>query len=237
MVAAALIRDKGPSPEGSREEVRESAKFQQILDGARKVFLSSGFDGASMNDIARAACVSKGTLYAYFESKEALFQALVRNEKHCQAERVCSFETGETDIVTTLRGVARRMVEILTQPDNVAILRMVVGVVGKFPEIGRAFYEAGPKFGRERLTLYLDQQVAGGLLSIEDTSTAASNFMNLSHSEIVKAQMFGMVEFVSAEEIQRSIDNAIDIFMRVYGPPFNKILFATTDLTEQKLEV
>jgi AcrR family transcriptional regulator len=218
MVATARILDRASDPEASRDQVRESAKLHQILDGARKVFLSDGFDGASMNDIARAAGVSKGTLYAYFDSKEALFQALVRNEKHGQAERVCSFATGEADIVTTLRGVGRRMVEMLTQPDNVAILRMVIGVVGKFPEIGRAFYEAGPKFGLEKLTLYLDQQVAAGLLNIQDTATAASNFMNLSHSEIVKSQMFGMVESVSSEEIGKSIENAIDIFMRAYAP-------------------
>ncbi|MBV8107083.1 MAG: helix-turn-helix transcriptional regulator, partial [Hyphomicrobiales bacterium] len=54
------------------------AKRRQIMDGARTVFLSAGFDGASMNDIARAAGVSKGTLYAYFTSKEELFEAIIR---------------------------------------------------------------------------------------------------------------------------------------------------------------
>ena len=54
----------------------DSAKRRQILDGARRVFLSAGFDGASMGEIAKAARVSKGTLYVYFDSKEALFEAL-----------------------------------------------------------------------------------------------------------------------------------------------------------------
>ncbi len=58
-----------------------SAKRRQIMDGARQVFLSAGFDGASMNDIARAAGVSKGTLYAYFNSKDELFEAIIRAEK------------------------------------------------------------------------------------------------------------------------------------------------------------
>ena len=57
------------------------AKRRQIMEGARQVFLSSGFDGASMNDVARAAGVSKGTLYAYFNSKEELFEAIIRAEK------------------------------------------------------------------------------------------------------------------------------------------------------------
>ena len=66
----------------------ESAKRRQILDGARRVFLADGFDGASMNDIARVAGVSKGTLYVYFDSKEALFEALIREDRKQQAERI-----------------------------------------------------------------------------------------------------------------------------------------------------
>jgi AcrR family transcriptional regulator len=51
----------------------DSAKRQQILDGARRCFLAQGFDGSSMNDIVLAAGVSKGTVYAYFPSKEKRF--------------------------------------------------------------------------------------------------------------------------------------------------------------------
>ena len=60
----------------------------QIMDGARTVFLRDGFDGASMNDIARVAGVSKGTLYVYFDSKEQLFEALIREDRKQQAERL-----------------------------------------------------------------------------------------------------------------------------------------------------
>ena len=67
------------------------AKRRQIMEGARTVFLSAGFDGASMNDIARAAGVSKGTLYAYFTSKDQLFEAIIRAEYAQSAERLCTF--------------------------------------------------------------------------------------------------------------------------------------------------
>ena len=56
----------------------ESSKRRQILDGACKVFLDLGFDGASMGEIARAAGVSKGTLYVYFADKCRLFEAISR---------------------------------------------------------------------------------------------------------------------------------------------------------------
>src|SRR4051812_23287347 len=64
----------------------ESAKRRQIIDGARAVFLAQGFDAASMGEIARAAGVSKGTLYVYFKSKEDLFGAIVSLECDAQAE-------------------------------------------------------------------------------------------------------------------------------------------------------
>ena len=55
-------------------------KRRQILKGARAVFLELGFDGASMGEIAKAAGVSKGTLYVYFADKSSLFTAIVEQE-------------------------------------------------------------------------------------------------------------------------------------------------------------
>ena len=83
------------------------AKRSQIMDGARSVFLSAGFDGASMNDVARAAGVSKGTLYAYFSSKDELFEAIIRGEYAQAAERVCVFkrDCGDVRAVLTDFGV------------------------------------------------------------------------------------------------------------------------------------
>src|SRR3978361_1849958 len=66
----------------------DSSKRRQILDGARKVFMDLGFDGASMGEIARAAGVSKGTLYVYFADKSRLFEAIVEEE---------TLEQGKTD--------------------------------------------------------------------------------------------------------------------------------------------
>src|SRR3974390_1136510 len=70
MVAADHLSPR-PVPE------EDNSKRRQILDGARKVFMDLGFDGASMGEIARAAGVSKGTLYVYFTDKCALFEAMV----------------------------------------------------------------------------------------------------------------------------------------------------------------
>src|SRR4030081_694669 len=71
------------APSSQADGPEDSAKRRQIIEGARRVFLAQGFDAASMGEIARAAGVSKGTLYVYFENKERLFDAIVGQE--CQA--------------------------------------------------------------------------------------------------------------------------------------------------------
>ena len=95
-----------------------SAKRRQIMDGARQVFLSAGFDGASMNDIARAAGVSKGTLYAYFDSKDHLFEAIIRGEFAQAAERLCTFRhQGDARDMLTDFGV--RLISRMAEPERV----------------------------------------------------------------------------------------------------------------------
>ena len=68
--------------------------------------MSVGFDAASMNDIAAAAGVSKGTLYVYFDSKVALFEALIREERVHQPERSIVFPTDEPDPTKRWRSTA-----------------------------------------------------------------------------------------------------------------------------------
>ena len=90
-----------------------SGKRQQSIEGARRVFLERGFDAASMNEIARIAGVSKGTLYVYFDSKESLFEALIRQEKRQQAEQVCRIdEQLDDDLRTALIELGTRLVSL-----------------------------------------------------------------------------------------------------------------------------
>ncbi len=83
MVAADQTSLK-PAPE------EDNSKRRQILEGARKVFMDLGFDGASMGEIARVAGVSKGTLYVYFADKCRLFGRECRaRQARRRAGRVC----------------------------------------------------------------------------------------------------------------------------------------------------
>ncbi|MGO4872247.1 MAG: TetR/AcrR family transcriptional regulator [Roseiarcus sp.] len=192
------------------------AKRRQIMDGARAVFLSDGFDGASMNDIARAAGVSKGTLYAYFDSKEQLFEALIREDRSQQAERLCSLPVDRSDPRALLGALGHRLIEVMTRPETIAHVRVVIAATAKFPRLGRAFYEAGPLYGTQKLAAQLDAFVESGSLEIADTQRAARQFLDLCQSGVHKPLLFGVVDSVAPSEIDAAVDAAVDVFLKAY---------------------
>jgi AcrR family transcriptional regulator len=195
----------------------DSAKRRQILEGARAAFLAMGFDGASMNDVARLAGVSKGTLYVYFTNKEALFEALIREERRQQAEQLFVLDDSSHDVRLVLTALGISLIEIMTSPKSIAQIRTVIGVVNKFPQVGRAFFEAGPHYGIERLSIWLSKQAEAGFLRLDDPRLAAMQFMELCQAGVFKRLLFGMVETVEPGAIRHSVEAAVNVFMAAYG--------------------
>jgi AcrR family transcriptional regulator len=202
----------GAAPDGS-------AKRRQIMEGARTVFLASGFDGASMNDVARAAGVSKGTLYVYFDSKEQLFEALIREQRRQQAERLTELSMDSRDVRAVLFNFGCRLIEMMSRPDTLAQVRTVIAASAKFPQLGRAFYQAGPCFGASRLSDYMRRMNDEGALRIADIDRAAWQFLDLCQAGTFKPLLFCMIDELSAGEIEAGVRAAVDVFMAAYGAP------------------
>jgi AcrR family transcriptional regulator len=196
----------------------EDDKARQILDGARRVFLAQGFDGASMNDIARTAGVSKGTIYFHFDSKEALFEALIRAERDQQAEQCWDFDVESCDIAGVLAELGRSLLRLIIVPEIVAQVRTVIAVAAKFPRIGRAFYETGPQHGHDRLCAYFAKQTEAGRLNTPDPDIAAIHFVQLCFGDIHKRLMFCPIDPISDADVERTVGAAVSVFMRAYGP-------------------
>ena len=186
------------------------------MEGARAAFLAAGFDGASMNDIARSAGVSKGTLYAYFESKDDLFEAIIRAEFAQAAERMCAFRRAG-DVRDMLTDFGVQLISRMTEPSVLALSRVVIAAVEKFPKIGMAFYESGPLFGASRLAGELIALERAGALKVPDPERAAWQFLDLCQSYVYKRVLFGMVDRVSPQEIEAAVDAAVDVFLKAYG--------------------
>src|SRR5215469_3810108 len=103
----------------------DSSKRRQILDGARKLFLDLGFDGASMGEIARAAGVSKGTLYVYFADKHRLFEAMVEEEALAQGNATFDFDF-DGDVMTPMQEFGETYITVLCRPGGGSAIRTVM---------------------------------------------------------------------------------------------------------------
>lgn len=193
-------------------------KRNQILAGARRVFFDRGFDAASMGDIARAAGVSKGTLYVYFGNKEDLFAELVSVECEETAERMFVLDLAEKDLETALTNLGYSFIHAILRPSSIALLRTVIAISAKFPDIGRRFFEAGPCEGISRLSAYLSAQVEKGLLEIEDVEQAASQFLTLCKDGVTIPVLVGSPTALDPAAVEKSVRGAVRVFLRAYAP-------------------
>jgi AcrR family transcriptional regulator len=194
----------------------ESAKRKQIIEGARALFMSQGFDAASMGEIARKAGVSKGTLYVYFDSKERLFEAIVEDARAGQAEQVFALDSSDRDVAAVLMRLGAAYVRFLCQPAAISPLRTVIAIADRMPELGRKFYEFGPMCGIGRLATYLQDQVEAGVLAIEDCEVAAAQFLDSCQSTMFKPVIFNAGPPPTEERIAHVVGTAVRVFLRSY---------------------
>ena len=196
-------------------ETDDSSKRRQILDGARRVFMDLGFDGASMGEIARAAGVSKGTLYVYFADKNRLFEAIVEQECFEQGRAVFNFDP-ERDAATTLAEFGRAFIQVLCRPEGGSSLRTVMAIAERMPDVGRRFYDEVIAMTIGRFAAYLDSRCAVGELTIEDTTLAASQFMEMCKATLFLPYIFQAAAAPSPEQIAYAVDSATRVFLAGY---------------------
>jgi AcrR family transcriptional regulator len=194
----------------------DSAKRRQIVGGARAVFLSQGFDAASMNDIARAAGVSKGTLYVYFKDKEQLFEAIVENECETQAEGIFELDANDHDVQAVLTRLGLAYIRFLCRPEKASAIRIVIAIAERMPELGRKFYERGPGNGIAKLAAYIKAQVEAGLLAVDDCEVAAAQLLEAYQAMLFKPMVFNFVREPSEEQIARVVPTAVKVFLAAY---------------------
>jgi AcrR family transcriptional regulator len=193
----------------------ESSKRRQILDGARKVFLDLGFDGASMGEIARAAGVSKGTLYVYFADKSRLFEAIVEQEASEQGKVAFNFDV-DRDVETTLTDFGRAYIKLLCRPGGGSAIRTVMSIAERMPDVGRRYYENVLDKTINCLAAYLVAHVDRGDLVIDDCQLAASQFMLMCQASLFLPFIFQAAPAPSRERIEEVVASATRMFLAAY---------------------
>ena len=197
-------------------EIKKGRKFDQVLEGAREVFMRDGFEGASVDDIARVAGVSKATLYSYFPDKRLLFSEVARLECNRQAEEALQ-EVGQDDpIEDVLHEAADRIVRFFLSDFGQQVFRICVAESHRFPELGCRFYASGPAMVRDRLSQVLKPYVDKGVLKIDDMDLAANQFGELCKSDLFVRCLCGVSTDVTEADIKRVTDGAVEMFLARY---------------------
>ena len=197
--------------------IKHGRKWDQVLEGARKVFLRDGFEGASVDDIVREAGVSKATLYSYFPDKRLLFLEVAKTECAAQSDAAVAQVEASGDIREVMTTAAKRMVQFFMSDVGLQVHRIVVGESQRFPEIGREFYESGPARVHAILRQYLQKAVEDGELKIDDIDLAADQLPELCKAGLHLKMVLGLRDAPTEEEIDRVIDGAVDMFLARYG--------------------
>jgi TetR/AcrR family transcriptional regulator, mexJK operon transcriptional repressor len=165
---------------------REQAggKAEAILAAAERAFLAAGFGAVTMDAITREAGVSKATVYAHFTGKEELFGAVVA---HVSERRFGGFSAealDPLDIEASLTTIATRFLDLVLSPEAIALNRIIIGEVTRFPALGQVFWAAGPERTRAQIEAFLRRADAAGSLAISDARLAAEQFAALARGEI-----------------------------------------------------
>lgn len=197
-------------------ETRKGRKYQQVIDGAREIFMRDGFEGASVDDIARAAGVSKATLYSYFNDKRLLFSEVARIECNRQAEAAITRIGAHDTVEDALHEAAHLLVHFFLSDFGKQVYRICVAESDRFPELGESFYASGPKLVRERLSAVLEPFVATGDLKIDDLDLAAAQFNELCKTDLLMRALCGVETEFDDARIARVVNGAVAMFLARY---------------------
>jgi len=216
--AAIAITNELPVP----GNVPVSPKRMAIVAAAGKLFVGNGFGATSMDAIAAEANVSKRTVYSHFDNKEALFAGVM--EEACTSQRGeegcplnCDADITAVPPKEMLHQVALHVLTIITAQQTTELFRVVMGESGRFPELGRTFWDNGPGWVLETVTDYLGAATAAGLLNVDDPKKAARQFFGLMVDPIKLELTLGLRGEPTAAEVETMSADAAEAFLKIYG--------------------
>jgi AcrR family transcriptional regulator len=206
---------------GSKGSPRSARKRRAILDAATEVFLTHGYPGANVDEIAALSGVSKQTVYKHFGSKEALFVEIVTamtNEAGDTVHVDISQPGDSADLAAYLHAYAYRQLTVVLTPRLMRLRRLVIGEVDRFPDLARSLYESGPQRAMTALASAFEGLADRGLLAVEDPHVAASHFNWLVMAEPVnRAMLLGDGAIPSRAELRRHAAEGVRVFLAAYG--------------------
>ena len=203
-----------PVRRGRPCQIDEPERRRLLIEAAESVFLESGYSAAVTSDIARRACMSKKTLYRLFDSKEALFAAVIASRR----ESIGPAPVGDVDcadigaVRRVLSGHLGQLARYILAPRQVALYRLVIAEAHRAPELSSAFYREGPGKALAHIAEFLRQQNTCGTLCVPDPDLDAIMLISMAVSELHMQLLIGAVAKIADELVQARVNHAIRLF-------------------------
>lgn len=212
----AEIRTNAPTGRTARQR-------QAIVGAAREVFLRHGYVGATMDEVAAGASVSKQTLYKQFTDKQNLFAEVIMEtivtDLFERLSTAADTLENAADVREGLRALADGYLQGLLQPEVVRLRRLVIGEADRFPDVGKVWFDQG----FERTLVLLGESLQrlaerGQLRHLDDPTMAANHFAGLVMYQPMNQAMFtGSESRRTKAELRRIVDAAVAVFLAAYG--------------------
>src|ERR1700756_4663194 len=202
------VGERGEAPIG---------KAESILAAAKRTFLAGRFRAVSMDAIAREAGVSKATVYSHFANKEELFGAVIGRECGLYFARFSAGELDPVNVRASLSVLGRRYLELVLAPDAIALHRIILGEVSRFPMLGEVFWRAGPERQRVQIEAFLRSAIASGTLALADTRLAAEQFVSLVRGEIQLRYLLRLEADADQRGVSAAVEGAVATFMGAFA--------------------
>jgi TetR/AcrR family transcriptional regulator, mexJK operon transcriptional repressor len=193
-----------------------SRKEAQIVDAARRAFLECGFAETSMEAIARAANVSKATLYAYFPSKEALFSHLIETDCAQKRDRLTA-PSPEAGIEAALRELGGKFVSRFLTDSERSFFQAMSAERARFPELCRLFFNTGQKQAIDMVAAFLEECREKNLLAFDDSHLAATQFLHLVLTDLPMRVALGL-DLPNEEGAASVMEAGVSTFLKAFQP-------------------
>jgi AcrR family transcriptional regulator len=210
-----VVRSSRPSrPPRPRWHRRKEARPGEIVAAALEVFVERGFAAAKLTDVARRAGVTKGTLYLYFASKEALFKEMVRQTivpAIASGEQVVSAHTGSA--ADLFKQITHGWWQSVGETQLSGIPKLMMAEAGNFPDLARFYYEEVVKRGHRLMASVLERGIASGEFRPLDVDVG----VRLALAPLLHAANWRHSWALCTREgfdIPRYLDHHVDIFLR-----------------------
>jgi AcrR family transcriptional regulator len=192
---------------------RPDQRPEQILEAAFRVFGSRGLHRATLEEVARQAGISKGTIYLYFPSKAALFSAMLRARVNDFMPSVGAPGDGcASPIRDRLATLGRHLYRFFSSPAYLAIYRTVVSEAGEFPEAAAALYRDGILPANRRLAEVIHRGIAAGEFRAVDPLIAARAFAAMFQVFAISQELLGGKRILPLSEA-RIVRTVTDVFL------------------------